>query len=58
MYALRTTLAALMLCLALAACNISGEQGFFSRQNAPEPAALAQHLDNVARDFPLTSSST
>ena len=53
MYTIRTTLAVLMLCLALAACNLSGEQGSFSRQNAPEPAALAQHLDNVAREFPL-----
>ena len=42
-----------MLCLALAACNISGEQGSFFRQNAPEPAALERHLDNVAREFPL-----
>ena len=53
MYTIRTTLAVLMLCLALAACNLSGEQGSFSRQNAPEPAALARHRDNVAREFPL-----
>ncbi len=42
-----------MLCLALAACNLSGEKGFSSRKNATAPAALAHHLDNVAREFPI-----
>ena len=51
---IRTTLAALMLCLALAACNLSGEQGLSYRKNATEPAALAYQLDNVAREFPIS----
>lgn len=50
---MNTILAALLLCLNVAACNLCGEQGFSLSKNEKQPEALTHHLDNVAREFSI-----